>query len=85
VSDDESLEWFADLDYNDEGKLLITKSVRLSQYSLLSFTSTFDCRKHDPVPIEVVRQRVSIFICLRRLQYSVLTFAGPKPSKPAQS
>jgi UPF0271 protein len=33
-------EWFADLDYNDEGKLLITK-------------------KHDPVPIEVVRQRVA--------------------------
>ncbi|KAG1878980.1 lamb YcsF family protein [Suillus subluteus] len=33
-------EWFADLDYSDEGKLLITK-------------------KHDPVPIEVVRQRVT--------------------------
>ncbi|KAG1850539.1 lamb YcsF family protein [Suillus tomentosus] len=33
-------EWFADLDYNDEGKLLITK-------------------KHDSVPIEVVRQRVN--------------------------
>ncbi|KAH7886799.1 lamb YcsF family protein [Phlebopus sp. FC_14] len=32
-------EWFADLDYSDEGKLLITK-------------------KHDPVPIDVVRQRV---------------------------
>lgn len=28
VSDEESSEWFADLDYNDEGKLLITKSVR---------------------------------------------------------
>ncbi|KAG2080620.1 lamb YcsF family protein [Suillus cothurnatus] len=36
-------EWFADLDYNDEGKLLITK-------------------KHDPVPIEVVRQRVNTFL-----------------------
>jgi len=30
VIDGESSEWFADLDYNDEGKLLITKSVRQS-------------------------------------------------------
>ncbi|PPQ76380.1 hypothetical protein CVT26_015388 [Gymnopilus dilepis] len=32
-------EWFADLDYTPEGKLMITK-------------------KHDPVPLEVVRDRV---------------------------
>jgi hypothetical protein len=25
LSNEKSLEWFADLDYNDEGKLLITK------------------------------------------------------------
>ncbi|KAH9938895.1 LamB/YcsF family protein [Epithele typhae] len=33
-------EWFADLEYSDEGKLLITK-------------------KHDPVPLSVVKARVS--------------------------
>ncbi|KAG1782135.1 lamb YcsF family protein [Suillus placidus] len=41
-------EWFADLDYNDEGKLLITK-------------------KHDPVPIEVVRQRVTNLLRLHKV------------------
>ncbi|KAG1722453.1 lamb YcsF family protein [Suillus paluster] len=41
-------EWFADLDYNDEGKLLITK-------------------KHDPVPIEVVRQRVKNLLKLHKV------------------
>lgn len=41
-------EWFADLDYSDEGKLLITK-------------------KHDPVPIEVVRQRVTNLLKLHKV------------------
>ncbi|KAF8549514.1 lamb YcsF family protein [Imleria badia] len=39
------IEWFADLDYSDEGKLLITKDYR-------------DPRKHDSVPIGVLQQRV---------------------------
>ncbi|KAF9233223.1 lamb YcsF family protein [Melanogaster broomeanus] len=41
-------EWFADLDYSDEGKLLITK-------------------KHDPVPLEVVRQRVQNLLTLHKV------------------
>ncbi|KAF8836853.1 lamb YcsF family protein [Paxillus ammoniavirescens] len=41
-------EWFADLDYSDEGKLLITK-------------------KHDPVPLEVVRQRVQNLLGLHKV------------------
>ncbi|KIJ67429.1 hypothetical protein HYDPIDRAFT_108199 [Hydnomerulius pinastri MD-312] len=41
-------EWFADLDYNDEGKLLITK-------------------KHDPVPLDVVRQRVRNLLDLHKV------------------
>ncbi|PPQ94929.1 hypothetical protein CVT25_004415 [Psilocybe cyanescens] len=41
-------EWFADMDYSAEGKLLITK-------------------KHDPVPLDVVRERVSTLLTKKQI------------------
>ncbi|KAH9850512.1 lactam utilization protein lamb [Lenzites betulinus] len=41
-------EWFADLEYSPEGKLIITK-------------------KHDPVPLSVVRDRVNSLLQQRRI------------------
>jgi UPF0271 protein len=35
LSNEKILEWFADLDYNDEGKLLITKLVPLLSHVTL--------------------------------------------------
>ena len=60
-----SEEWFADLDYSPEGKLLITKYVpifvgpgTIKQTSIpLIFNIT--CRKHDPLSLEEVESRVS--------------------------
>ncbi|KAA1470854.1 lactam utilization protein lamb [Dentipellis sp. KUC8613] len=49
-------EWFADLEYSPEGKLLITK-------------------KHDPVPLEEIKKRVSTLLAKRE----ITTTAGTVP------
>lgn len=57
------LEWFADLDYSPEGKLLITKRVIHPFLVLSSFLfPNVDFRTHDKVSLETVRQRVNNFV-----------------------
>jgi lactam utilization protein B len=52
-------EWFADLDYSPEGKLIITKyaSFRMAGIDARRAESG-GLRKHDPVPLDEVRKRV---------------------------
>ena len=59
-------EWFADLDYSAEGKLIITKCasifpVRLLRFSVPNIVSwgSYLCRKHDPVSEDAVKDRVN--------------------------
>ena len=63
-------EWFADLNYSSEGKLIITKLSSLPVCPPVSHPSLFYVRpsplhlfrKHDPVPLNVVKDRVNALL-----------------------
>ncbi len=55
------IEWFADLEYSPEGKLLITKCGHQSSLMRRRWALTtvkFDYRKHDPIPLHEIEARV---------------------------
>lgn len=58
-------EYYADLEYSSEGKLIITKSIPFLSAPFCS--SHMQRRKHDPVPLDSVRARVSVLFYCRHV------------------